>query len=329
MTGSNNPLDAVANLMRERQKYEEWMQALEARRTNSPAHVFERVQADYERRLLDVMRQLGEHSPALEEQARTLDVRLSGLAETERSQRDERSEAELRSHVGELAMDEWETLAQRSDEALAELAAEQQRIRDQLAQVRQLLVAATTPPRALTPVGNDRIESAAPAAKVAEQAPPPSAPPAAPPVAVASTVAAKAPELEHPVWVDHPAGNADSIVSVESLSSPDALTPADGATFDELEFLKSVADIPADAATRPIDPSLGIVVQDGAGANPLSAGTTQVAGSPLAANVTGNQPLVLKAETAQPKTLKCSDCGAMNYPTEWYCERCGAELAAL
>ena len=29
------------------------------------------------------------------------------------------------------------------------------------------------------------------------------------------------------------------------------------------------------------------------------------------------------------KTLKCSECGSMNYPTEWYCERCGGELAAL
>jgi hypothetical protein len=29
------------------------------------------------------------------------------------------------------------------------------------------------------------------------------------------------------------------------------------------------------------------------------------------------------------KTLKCAECGAMNRPTEWYCERCGAELAAL
>jgi len=29
------------------------------------------------------------------------------------------------------------------------------------------------------------------------------------------------------------------------------------------------------------------------------------------------------------KTLKCSECGTMNLPTEWYCERCGAELAAL
>lgn len=31
----------------------------------------------------------------------------------------------------------------------------------------------------------------------------------------------------------------------------------------------------------------------------------------------------------QEKTLRCPDCGAMNAPTEWYCEKCGGELAAL
>lgn len=52
---------------------------------------------------------------------------------------------------------------------------------------------------------------------------------------------------------------------------------------------------------------------------------------PLAANVPSNTPIVLRTsgQTEQAKTLKCSECGALNYPTEWYCERCGAELAAL
>ena len=31
----------------------------------------------------------------------------------------------------------------------------------------------------------------------------------------------------------------------------------------------------------------------------------------------------------QAKTLKCAECGELNRPTEWYCERCGAELASL
>jgi DNA repair exonuclease SbcCD ATPase subunit len=39
-------------------------------------------------------------------------------------------------------------------------------------------------------------------------------------------------------------------------------------------------------------------------------------------------PQVSRASKAV-KTLKCAECGTMNLPTEWYCERCGAELAAL
>jgi hypothetical protein len=57
-------------------------------------------------------------------------------------------------------------------------------------------------------------------------------------------------------------------------------------------------------------------------------GNTQ---NPLAANVTESNPIVLKPQGGQErhKTLKCQECGTMNYPTEWYCERCGAELAAV
>ncbi|MFI5231437.1 MAG: hypothetical protein ACHQSE_02880 [Gemmatimonadales bacterium] len=29
------------------------------------------------------------------------------------------------------------------------------------------------------------------------------------------------------------------------------------------------------------------------------------------------------------KSLKCQECGTLNFPTEWYCERCGGELAAF
>ena len=63
----------------------------------------------------------------------------------------------------------------------------------------------------------------------------------------------------------------------------------------------------------------------------LSARKGEPEGTPLAANVPGNTPIVLRVSGAveASKTLKCQECGAMNYATEWYCERCGAELAAL
>jgi hypothetical protein len=53
--------------------------------------------------------------------------------------------------------------------------------------------------------------------------------------------------------------------------------------------------------------------------------------SPLAANVTESNPIVLKPQGGpeRHKTLKCQECGTMNYPTEWYCERCGAELVSV
>jgi hypothetical protein len=36
-----------------------------------------------------------------------------------------------------------------------------------------------------------------------------------------------------------------------------------------------------------------------------------------------------KGTPRNQKTVKCGECGALNLPTEWYCERCGAELASL
>lgn len=51
---------------------------------------------------------------------------------------------------------------------------------------------------------------------------------------------------------------------------------------------------------------------------------------PLAANVASNNPLSLKSTgPADTKTLKCRECGTMNDPSEWYCERCGAELSSM
>ena len=43
--------------------------------------------------------------------------------------------------------------------------------------------------------------------------------------------------------------------------------------------------------------------------------------------VTPDAPVDADAEVE--KTLKCRDCGTMNLATEWYCENCGGELAAM
>jgi hypothetical protein len=60
------------------------------------------------------------------------------------------------------------------------------------------------------------------------------------------------------------------------------------------------------------------------------ASKTAAGEKPFAANVASNNPLSLKSSgPSDVKTLKCRECGTMNDPTEWYCERCGAELSGL
>jgi hypothetical protein len=82
------------------------------------------------------------------------------------------------------------------------------------------------------------------------------------------------------------------------------------AAVDELAFLKSVADEPKPAASRrPSNPGASAQASRAVETAPAPPGK---AGAPGVA-----------------KTLKCGECGTLNRPTEWYCERCGAELAGI
>jgi hypothetical protein len=86
---------------------------------------------------------------------------------------------------------------------------------------------------------------------------------------------------------------------------------------DELAFIKSVTD--DDRVPSPRRAS-------GAQFQPPEPVTP----TPPRGNSGGDEPLLeQKADAGAPRTLKCPECGTMNMPTEWYCEQCGAELAAL
>ncbi|GBD33274.1 hypothetical protein HRbin33_02257 [bacterium HR33] len=85
--------------------------------------------------------------------------------------------------------------------------------------------------------------------------------------------------------------------------------------LDELAFLKAVA------GEEPEDRRQGRSLAD----TPAAMGGEVE--KPLEA-IHDAPPQVPRASKAV-KTLKCGECGTMNLPTEWYCERCGAELAAL
>jgi hypothetical protein len=333
MTDSTNSMSELPALLEERHRYEAWLAALEARRETTPKHVFERVLADYHGRLDRVEERLAAHRQSIQDERASLESRVSLLKAEEQLRRDERAELELRAHVGELAGSEAEVAFRTVDEVIGKLVGEKSGMDHRIGELNALLEARPrfTPPAAPLP---PQPQVAAPAAAAPVAAAPPAVAPAAvaPPVVAPPTVAP--PTFAPPVR--EPATRRESGEPRPAKGS--------GGAFDELAFLSEVVGEKdrqstgttaqtVNAAQNAHAPSVG---RNEAAAESLLAGlddsSRRTSGeAPFAANVSGNIPIVLRnsGPTEQTKTLKCGECGTMNYPTEWYCERCGAELAAL
>ena len=93
------------------------------------------------------------------------------------------------------------------------------------------------------------------------------------------------------------------------------------APVDELAFLKSVTEDEKGTAPSPRRAS-GSQYQPTIPGDPPRGAPMSAPAAPAAQ--TNDAP-----DPEQERTLKCRECGRMNLPTEWYCENCGAELAAL
>jgi hypothetical protein len=302
-------LSVVSGLMEERRRYETWLTALEARRATTPETVFARVHADYSARLDAVIAQLTSHTEGLRGELTSLAARLVSLKERQQQVREERAEAELRAHVGELSATDWEQTAAAGDARIAALTASFAALEEELRRTRELLTDAERP------VTTGSSMAAVPATPVADTA-------------------------EGAVHV--PAATAPL-----ASSEPAAPVRSRTGSFDELAFLSSVVDTPGGApepaAPPPPAPSAAPARRDTYAARAKddqienldgAAGAALVARTggerPMAANISGNNPIIIKDKPMEgAKSLKCAECGAMNFPTEWYCERCGAELASL
>jgi len=146
---------------------------------------------------------------------------------------------------------------------------------------------------------------------------------------------------------------ADDLIKIRDIlrddkgdRQEDDESPRTSADFDEMEFLKSVVGAPTPSSTQRVsanpvakrEPTPPATPVQPAKAAPAAA---KPAAPPKAPDKPKTTPLNVSAQTEsvlgittseateQPKTLKCAECGSMNYSSEWYCERCGAELAAI
>jgi hypothetical protein len=328
-------LESVEKLLAERRKIAGWMSALDERRADTPPAVYQRVHEDYAVKLDKVQAKLVAASDAVRSAATDVAGRLLDKEQALATRQDERAEAELRAAVGEYSEREWEKRRTRLDDDIASVTGERDAMREELARLRRVLdeVAGAAAPVATTSgEGGDLVAASEPW--------------------LAETVTSDASIEEYPAPGDAGPLSAAEVVSTASdhaipIHEQSVIAPVEPAmplepSFDELAFLKTVVGRPtplgapkvsADAAP-PVAPQ----------APRTSAASYAVPEPPLEYPDAIPEPRVSQEMTppresffGRPtprsseaiKSLKCAECGTLNFPTEWYCERCGGELAAM
>jgi TolA-binding protein len=274
-------LDALNGLLKERQRYEEWLAALEAKRATTPESVYQRVQADYQVRLRDVSTKLAERAGELKENIDALTARLEEISNQEAQQREARQEAELRAAVGEYTQKQWKEIGGAWDNELSRLTKDKTALDTQVKELSRIY----------TLTMKEKAQAPGPVPQAA------GSPPADQSRTPISPVVSR-PAVPEPPTLNPPSRYAPPAPAPNPSGGAKPRSP-----FDQFPVLRPQGG----TAPAPPGPSAAI-------ATPPKVPQTGRANDP---------------RSEQHKTLKCPECGAANYPTEWYCERCGGELATM
>jgi len=305
---------AIQRLLEERRQYEAWIARIDAAGGAAPSTVRSRVRSDYEARLNAVTEELKVHAEAARLMAAQRKELRRELQAKETHAAERLAEAELRHAVGEYDESQWTQVHKESLAELVSVREELGAVDEDISQLEELeRLVRTRPPAPPAP--------APPPPVVAAPPPPPVVTPTAgPPQTIAApAVTASMPRVGSP---PRPHVAPAPPAPPKPDQKPDTRAAEKPAMIDELAFLKSVTE----------DEKRGIASP---GPTP---GQRRVSGAQFQpAEPAGNRPAPVPAPTASPvsddpepvRTLKCRECGTMNLPTEWYCESCGAELAAL
>ena len=300
----------IETLLQQRTQYEQWLARLDAAGNGAPDAVRRRVRGDYEARLGKVIDELRSHAATIGEELGRHREAQTELDERRAELEERIAEARIRHEVGEYGLEEWQRIHERMRTTLSGIEDSLRQVGDEigrLADVERLISQA--PPSTPAPAAQE--PEAAPPAPGAESA-------AAVPAAEALAAPAREPmadavEPEPPVEAGQPVPEAVA----EPVAEPEApLQPA--GQVDELAFLQSVTgETPVVTPPSAAAPEPASIPRAAAPAEAPSAQTATAAAA---------RPV---APQTQARTLKCHECGTLNRPTEWYCERCGAELSAL
>jgi hypothetical protein len=327
MTDLHANLPEVDALLTERDALHAWLTRLDAAPVSAPNAVRDRVRADYQQRLDGVTESLRQHADTLAERLVADRAERAELDRQAGASREALAEAELRHAVGEYdaARFEAERLRHTSDLETFELSlmAVDERI-DRLEDIAASVSSAPSPLEPITPV--------AIADAVIEQT-------------NLVPIESLAPEVEPDQ--DEPDAPIDDLVQDDTLDS-DALLAVFGIDGTPKPFVSEPP--PSDAAplsftpsgAPPATPPLGMPMAEPPRFSPPSRPAVPpppavepdvtpmfAAGMVPMPHDDRDGPAEPAAMEAVARTVRCGECGAMNRPLEWYCEKCGAELTAM
>ncbi len=291
----------IEGLLAERTQFQLWLSRLDDNSDLASEGVREKIRGDYQVRLEGVLEELRSHEEGIAEQLADHRVSQADLTAQESTAKDELAEAEVRHAVGEYEDDDWETLKSGSEEQL-------EKIQGQLAEVTEeinRLVMVQADIAVPVTVGEEESggeDTAAEADVIAFSS-----------KGTDEPTDDGASEVGAPKFTPRGAGAGSPSATPGTLRFPTDTPGAKG--LDELDFLKSVTEDESSG------PSAARASGEFSQAHP-GAAADQPAGAP-------ETTVSDAASPTQAKTLKCGECGELNRPTEWYCERCGAELASL
>ena len=283
----------IQKLLDEKRQIEQWLQRLNMAADETPEGVREKVKSDYGKRYGVILAELRGFRDELSSKLDQQRVARDELAAREAHESERMAEAELRHTVGEFDEARWNELRSEILESLVQIREELKAVEDEIAGIEEVVSAVGT----------------------AESEPAP------------ATEAEPGPEPEpEPEIVVPPAAEE---------AAPEPAEPAQTDAFDELEFLRSVTGEENQPKRRLSGAQPRLSTDDLV--SPVTSEEVQQLGDaprPSRTSAVGAEGVGPLKEQATPtkgsvKTVKCGECGAPNLPTEWYCERCGAELAAL
>lgn len=306
MTDTPHDLAAVEELLTERDAIHGWLARLDHAGNAAPDSVRSRVRRDYEVRMEGLTDRLRAHADVVAEKLRDDRAEHTDLLARATTTREALAEAELRHMVGEFEDARFQEEQARHSGDLetyeVSLAATAERI-GRLEELHRLIAASPRVIPAQATMTPPAVES--PAEEIQE------------PLAMGEDITEA--ELEAEVEIDDlTLGEGDDFLAV----------------FDDIEDTHSDAASPSGFAPLSFRPSGNAPSEPVRPVTPPPRHTTPPQGMPASEPLFDQDIIAAGTGTEPPvsivgRTLRCGECGAMNRPLEWYCEKCGAELTAL